>query len=66
MSERHFRRLRDAFAAHGAERIIDRRRGRASGRRMPVEGIEGVLNEFAAVHIRERRVRCTTAPIGLL
>jgi hypothetical protein len=24
MSERHFRRLRDAFAAHGAERIIDR------------------------------------------
>lgn len=24
MSERHFRRLRDAFAALGAERIIDR------------------------------------------
>src|SRR4051794_41966369 len=33
MSERHFRRLRDAYEAHGAEGIVDRRRGRASGRR---------------------------------
>ena len=32
MSERHFRRLRDAYEAHGAEGIVDRRRGRASGR----------------------------------
>jgi hypothetical protein len=46
MSERHFRRLRDAFAAHGAEWIIDRRRGRASGRRAPVDEIEWVLKEF--------------------
>jgi hypothetical protein len=50
MSERHFRRLRDAFAAHGAEGIIDRRRGRASGRRVPVDGIEGVLNEFRSCY----------------
>src|SRR3954454_7952736 len=33
MSERHFRRLRDAYEAHGAEGIVDRRRGRTSGRR---------------------------------
>ena len=31
MSERHFRRLRDRYEAEGAEGIIDRRRGRASG-----------------------------------
>ena len=33
ISERHFRRLRDAYEAHGAEGIVDRRRGRMSGRR---------------------------------
>ena len=33
MSERHFRRLRDAYEERGAEGIIDRRRGRASGGR---------------------------------
>ena len=37
MSERHFRRLRDAYEAHGAEGIVDRRRGRASGRRALAE-----------------------------
>src|SRR3954447_8420176 len=31
MSERHFRRLRDAYEERGAEGIIARRRGRASG-----------------------------------
>ena len=36
MSERHFRRLRDRYEAEGAEGLIDRRRGRASGRRAPV------------------------------
>ena len=40
MSERHFRRLRDAYEAHGAEGIVDRRRGRASGRRAGVDEIE--------------------------
>ena len=29
MSERHFRRLRDKYEAHGAEGAIARRRGRA-------------------------------------
>jgi len=34
LSERHFRRLRAADEAHGAEGIVDRRRGRTSGRRV--------------------------------
>ena len=46
MSERHFRRLRDAFEAHGADGIVDKRRGRASGRRAPVDEIEWVVEEF--------------------
>lgn len=46
MSERHFRRLRDAYEARGAEGIIDRRRGRASGRRAPVDEIAWVIGEF--------------------
>lgn len=46
MSERHFRRLRDACEAKGAEGIIDRRRGRASGRRAPVDEIEWVIETF--------------------
>src|SRR6187455_1987252 len=46
MSERHFRRLRDAYEAHGAEGIVDRRRGRASGRRAGVDEIEWVIEEF--------------------
>src|SRR5438552_2051938 len=36
VSERHFRRLRDRYEVEGAERLIDWRRGRASGRRAPV------------------------------
>src|SRR3954467_5702658 len=39
MSERHFRRLRDAYEERGAEGIVDRRRGRASGRRAPVDEV---------------------------
>ena len=46
MSERHVRRLRDAYEAHGAEGIVDRRRGRASGRRAPVDEVAWVLEEF--------------------
>ena len=33
LSERHFRRLRDAYEAEGVEGLVDRRRGRVSGRR---------------------------------
>src|SRR3954449_13593892 len=46
MSERHFRRLRDAYEAHGAEGIVDRRRVRASGRRAPVDEVAWVVEEF--------------------
>jgi transposase len=46
MSERHFRRLRDAYEERGAEGIIDRRRGRASGRRAGVDEIAWVVEEF--------------------
>jgi hypothetical protein len=46
MSERHFRRLRDAHEARGAEALIDRRRGRASGLRAPVDEIEWVGEQF--------------------
>ena len=46
ISERHFRRLRDVYEAEGAEGLIDKRRGRASGRRAPVDKIEWVLEEF--------------------
>src|ERR1044071_137653 len=46
MSERHFRRLRDAYEAHGAEGIVDRRRGRAWGRRAPVDEVAWVVEEF--------------------
>jgi hypothetical protein len=46
MSERHFRRLRDAYEAEGADGIVDGRRGRASGRRAPMEEIEWVIEEF--------------------
>jgi hypothetical protein len=46
MSERHFRRLRDAYEERGAEGIIDRRRGRASGRRSGVDEIAWLIEEF--------------------
>lgn len=46
MSERHFRRLRDRHEQEGAEGLIDRRRGKASGRRAPVDTIEWVLEQF--------------------
>jgi hypothetical protein len=46
MSERHFRRLRDAYEARGAEGIVDRRHGRASGRRAPVDEVAWVVEAF--------------------
>src|SRR6476619_3159075 len=48
MSERHFRRLRDAYGAEGAEGLVDRRRGRVSGRRADVDEIAWVVEEFGA------------------
>src|SRR3954468_14482866 len=46
MSERHFRRLRDAYEERGAEGIVDWRRGRGSGRRAGVDEIAWVIEEF--------------------
>jgi Helix-turn-helix domain len=40
ISERHFRRLRDRYEAEGAEGIIDRRRGRVSGRGAPMDHVD--------------------------
>src|SRR6516225_9438140 len=60
VSERHFRRLRDRYEADGAEGLIDRRRGRVSGRRAPVDQIEFVIEQyrtrywdFTVKHFRE-------------
>src|SRR5689334_18277723 len=46
ISERHFRRLRDRYEAEGAEGLVDRRRGRASGRRAAVDRIEFVVEQY--------------------
>jgi transposase len=46
ISERHFRRLRERYAAEGAEGLIDRRRGRASGRRAAVDRTEFVVEQY--------------------
>ena len=46
VSERHFRRLRDRYEADGVEGLIDRRRGRVSGRRAPVDQIEFVIEQY--------------------
>src|SRR5271168_1979599 len=35
LSERHFRRLRDAYEDRGEEGLVDRRRGRVSSSRIP-------------------------------
>jgi len=41
-----FARLRDRYEAEGAAGVIDRRRGRASGRRAPVDRIEFVVEQY--------------------
>jgi transposase InsO family protein len=38
--------LRDRYEAEGAEGIIDRRRGRVSGRRAPVDQVEWVIDQY--------------------
>lgn len=64
MSERHFRRLRDRYEADGAEGIVDRRLGKASARRVPVDRIEWVIEtyrthyaDFTVKHYHEHLVR---------
>ncbi len=60
MSERRCRRRRDRHEAQG-EGLIDRRRGRVSGRRLAVDRIEGLLEpyrtryvDFTVKHFHER------------
>ena len=48
LSERHFRRLRDAHEERGEEGLIDRRRGRVSTRRAGETEISWVLEMFRA------------------
>ena len=44
VSERTFRRWRDRFEAEGAEGLYDRRLGRVSARRAPVDEVARVLS----------------------
>ena len=63
MSERTFRRWRDRFEADGAEGLYDRRLGRVSARRAPVDEVTRVLDlfdtrywDFTAKHFHEKLV----------
>ena len=48
LSERHFRRLRDAYEEHGEEGLVDRRRGRPSSSRVPDAEAEWLAEMFRA------------------
>ncbi len=63
ISERTFRRWRDRFEAEGAEGLYDRRLGKLSGRRVPVDTMMEVLElfdtrywDFTAKHFWEKLV----------
>jgi transposase len=63
VSERTFRRWRDRFTAEGAEGLYDRRLGRVSARRAPVDEVARVLDlfetrykGFTAKHFHEKLV----------
>src|SRR6202046_5702308 len=64
LSERHFRRLRDAYEDRGEEGLVDRRRGRVSSARIPEAEAEWLAEmfrtryfDFTAKHFHERVVR---------
>ena len=46
MSERSFRRWRDRYEAEGLEGLLDRRLGKASARRVPVDQVNQVLTLY--------------------
>lgn len=50
MSERTFRRWRDRHEAEGLEGLFDRRLGKASARRVPVDEIAWVLEQYRTVY----------------
>jgi len=61
MSERTFRRWRDRYDADGLEGLLDRRLGKASARRVPVDQIDQVLSlyrerygGFSAPHFHDK------------
>ena len=63
VSERTFRRWRDRFEAEGAEGLYDRRLGKVSARRVPVDTVMAVLAlfdtrywDFTAKHFHEKLV----------
>ena len=63
VSERTFRRWRDRYEAEGAEGLYDRRLGRVSARRAPVDEVVRVLElfdtrywDFTAKHFHEKLV----------
>ena len=64
LSERHFRRLRDAYEDRGEEGLVDRRRGRVSSARVPDAEAEWLAEmfrtryfDFTAKHFHEQVVR---------
>ena len=70
VSERTFRRWRDRYEADGAEGLYDRRLGRVSARRAPVDEVARVLAlfdtrywDFTAKHAPDRR-RPATGWVG--
>ena len=63
ISERTFRRWRDRYEAEGAEGLYDRRLGKVSGRRVPVDTVMAMLDlfdtryfDFTAKHFWEKLV----------
>ena len=50
MSERTFRRWRDRHAEHGLDGLFDRRLGKASAKRVPVDEIAWVLEQYRTVY----------------
>jgi transposase len=63
VSERSFRRWRDRYEAEGAEGLYDRRLGKVSGRRVPVDTVMAMLDlfdtryfDFTAKHFWEKLV----------
>ena len=61
VSERTFRRWRDRYEAEGADGLYDRRLGRVSARRAPVDEVARVLElfdtrywDFTAKHFHEK------------
>ncbi|MBM3584327.1 MAG: helix-turn-helix domain-containing protein [Alphaproteobacteria bacterium] len=51
VSERQFRRYRRRFDEEGLDGLVDRRLGKASARRVPVDRIAWLLDEYRTRHM---------------